>query len=92
MQTRAREIFAIADKNSDGSLSHKELKHALQGNDAMRAELGAAGGKHWKDFWTELDADKVSRLDIWGKTEDQKARRKNDCDAPKGCETHTSCV
>jgi hypothetical protein len=60
LQERAREIFIKADKNADGSLSHKELKGVMQKDDDLRAELGAAGGAHWHQFWEELDADKVS--------------------------------
>lgn len=61
LQQRAREIFAEADKNSDGSLSHKELKRHMQQHQNLREELGAAGGAHWHDFWEQLDVDKVRR-------------------------------
>ncbi len=61
----AREIFERADRDGNGVLSKRELKRVLHEDDDLRDELRAAHGRHWKDFWTELDANGVRYSTCW---------------------------
>ena len=60
VKDRAREIFERADRDGNGVLSKKELKRVLHEDDDLRDELRTAHGRHWKEFWGELDANDVS--------------------------------
>eukprot|EP00049_Salpingoeca_infusionum_P005139 m.88810 g.88810 ORF g.88810 m.88810 type:complete len:1118 (-) comp12868_c0_seq2:3539-6892(-) len=53
---RATEIFTTADIHSRGWLSKSDLKKLIHKDDELREELRTAGGRTWKDFWAELDA------------------------------------
>ncbi|EGD81550.1 hypothetical protein, variant [Salpingoeca rosetta] len=60
----AREIFERADRDGNGVLSKRELKRVLHEDDDLRDELRAAHGRHWKDFWTELDANGDGQIEF----------------------------
>ena len=60
LKDRATEIFKRADRDGNGVLSKKELKRVLHEDDDLRDELRTAHGRHWKEFWGELDANDVS--------------------------------
>lgn len=45
-------------------LSHTELKRLLHKKDELRTALRVAGGRPWKDFWAELDANKVGCIPV----------------------------
>eukprot|EP00043_Microstomoeca_roanoka_P004873 m.52385 g.52385 ORF g.52385 m.52385 type:complete len:411 (+) comp12697_c0_seq1:112-1344(+) len=62
LRDRVREIFERADKDKNGWLSKKELKNVLHQDDDLRFELRTAGGREWKDFWAELDANDDGKI------------------------------
>ena len=59
MKAHVRDIFERADRDKNGWLSKKELKKVIHEDDNLRFELRTAGGRPWKEFWAELDANDV---------------------------------
>lgn len=59
-----REVFARADKDGNGILSKTELKTVLHQDEDLRTQFRAVGGRHWKDFWHELDVDGDGRISL----------------------------
>eukprot|EP00055_Hartaetosiga_balthica_P015494 m.91839 g.91839 ORF g.91839 m.91839 type:complete len:387 (-) comp8880_c1_seq1:56-1216(-) len=57
VKSRAKEIFALADKDKNGWLSKTELKNVLQSDDDIRDYVRQAHGRTWHEFWAELDSD-----------------------------------
>jgi len=58
----ASQLFHAVDKNTDGRLSHTELKKYLQKAPWALPMLKGADF-HWKDLWSEYDADKDGTID-----------------------------
>ena len=52
LREEAAAVFAKADRDKNGSLSHSELKKEIQQDDGLRQRLSAA---KWKTFFLEID-------------------------------------
>ena len=57
----AKKLFRQMDKNSDGQLSHKEIKNYLRANDAAKRLLVRPGDK-WSDLWKKIERDPTNHL------------------------------
>lgn len=51
-------------QNGDGELSKTELKKVLHADEDIRLQFRAVGGRHWQDFWQELDVDGDGRIQL----------------------------
>ena len=54
LRAEATALFAQADLDKNGTLSHSELKKQIQKDDALRERLSIT---EWKTFFSEIDSD-----------------------------------
>ena len=66
------EVFNLADKNSDGTLSKREMKNAITGSEKLCALFGFKNGrlKHFSEWFVSVDTDHdgtltLAELDDW---------------------------
>ena len=57
----AKKLFRQMDKNSDGQLTHREIKKYLQANEAAKRLLTRPGEK-WSELWKKMDSDPRNHL------------------------------
>ena len=57
----AKTLFRQMDKNSDGQLTHREIKKYLQANEAAKRLL-TRPGEEWSEIWKKMDSDPRNHL------------------------------